>query len=197
MLTITELCERLADAYESKGVQVRDNLQAGLSQEDILRIAAPLKIALPDEVIELYSWRNGHIDEFDPDLFRNIRFRDNTFISLQRAVEEYSIIQSSYGVGSTLQQDRVDLTSCLPISAFEGSWDVVACGAHLFGAKFDFPVMRVFQGIEMWFNSIPAMLQTCISWVSSPNWQNLDGLPEDDEMRIWKQHNPGIFKRAG
>ena len=131
MATITELCEQLADAYEVQGLPVRENLQPGISREDLLRAVAPLRIAIPDEIIELYSWRNGHFLEFDPDRHRNLRFRDGIFLPAEQIVDEYSRIQKSYGLHSTLAMDRVDLRATIPISAFEGSWDVVACGAHL------------------------------------------------------------------
>jgi hypothetical protein len=195
MPTITELCEQLADAFEARGVRVRENLQPGLSHDAIMEIVAPLRLPLPDDVVELYQWRNGHVDDHDPQ-WRHIRFRDNAFISLQRAVREYASIAGSYGADSTLHADRVDLSACIPISAFDGSWDVVACGAHLFGRRIDHPVVRVFQGIDMHFHSLPSMLQTCIAWVSSPGWSPLDGLPADEEMEIWTRHNPGIFGNA-
>lgn len=181
MATITELCEQLADAYDVQGVPVRENLRPGISREDLLRAVAPLRIAVPDEVIELYSWRNGHFLEFDPDLHRNLRFRDGIFLPADRIVDEYSRIQ------------RVDLRATIPISAFEGAWYVVACGAHLYGSSFDHPVVHVHQGIDMYFHSTESMLRTCIDWVSSPYWENLSSLPEDFEMAVWRRHNPGVF----
>ncbi|BBB68978.1 hypothetical protein UNDYM_4725 [Undibacterium sp. YM2] len=194
MPTITELCNQLADAYEAKGIAVRENLRPGLTTTEILETVAPLQIIVPDDVIELYQWRNGRIDKLDSDLDTNFCFRDNEFISLEEAVLEYQSIQEYYGLHSTLEQDRVDLKACLPISEFQGSWDVVACGAHLFGSDKDHPVIRVFHGIRMYFYSISSMLETCIEWVSSPNWKDLDGLPDEEEMEIWRRHNPDIFR---
>jgi len=197
MFSITELCERLADAYERKGIKVRENLRPGLAEDEIRKIVSPLQIVLPDEVIELYRWRNGSIDEFDQDLYRVLSFRDNTFISLQRGVEEYQSIQATYGLDSTLHRDRVDLRACFPISSFMGSWDTVACGAHLFGNQFDHPVIRVFQGVDMYFHSIKAMLNTCIGWVSNSEWKPVQGLPDNIEMSIWTRYNPGLFPNEG
>ncbi len=196
MPTITELCNQLADTYEAKGINVRENLRPGLTTKEILEIVAPLQIVVPDDVIELYQWGNGHINEFDPDLHRNFKFRDNDFISLEEAVMEYESVQAYYGIHSTLQQDRVDLKACLPISSFQGSWDVVACGAHLFGSEKDYPVVRVFQGIDIYFHSISSMLVTCIEWISSPNWKVLRGLPREEEKEIWMRHNPDVFREG-
>jgi hypothetical protein len=33
-----------------------------------------LRIAVPDELVELYSWRNGHLLEFDPELHATCAF---------------------------------------------------------------------------------------------------------------------------
>jgi hypothetical protein len=194
MPSVTELCERLANAYELQGLPVRQNLRPGVSREVVLRTLAPLRIPVPEEIVELYGWRNGHVLEFDPDQHRYLSFRDGIFVSVERVVEEYSRIQKSYGVNSTLRTDRVDLQAVIPISSFEGAWDVVACGAHLYGSNFDHPVIHVHQGISMYFHSVQTMLQTCTDWVSSPHWENLSSLPEKIEMEIWHRHNPGIFK---
>ena len=188
--TIHPLCDALADAFERKGVAVRANLSPGLAREEILRIVEPLGIALPEDVIALYEWRNGHLDEFSEDV---IRFRDNTFISLERAVEEHAQLMSIYALDSTLEEDRVDLQAALPISFFEGSCDVVACGAHLHHDAGDHPVIRVFEGIDMYYPSIESMLRICTEWVSHPDWDAADGFPGDAEMEIWQKHVPGIF----
>ncbi len=191
---IFTLCERLADAYELQGVTVRANLRPGVSREVVLKALAPLGIAVPEEVIELYSWANGHILEEDWDHHRHVRFRDGVFLSVERIVGEYAGVQQFYGQDSTLADDRIDLRSIVPISSYEGAWNVVACGAHLSGTQFDHPVFHVHQGIDMYFHSVESMLRTCIDWVSSPHWEHLTTLPRDIEMEIWRRHNPGIFE---
>lgn len=191
--SIPALCDALVEAYASRGVAVHENLGPGLSREQILRIVAPLNITLPEGVIALYQWRNGHIEEDADDV---IRFRDNTFVSLERAVEEHAEILSSYGIDSTLEDDGVDLRASFPISAFEGSWDVVACGAHLHRSAGDHPVIRVFQGVEMYYPSVESMLRICTEWVSHPDWDPVNGLSGDAELKIWRRHVPGIFDDA-
>jgi hypothetical protein len=193
MPSITDLCNRLADAYELQGLPVRENLRPGVSREVVLKALAPLRVPVPEELLELYAWRNGHILEFDPEQHRYLSFRDGIFISVERIVEEYLKIQKSYGVNSTLEMDRVDLRAVIPVSSFEGAWDVVACGTHLHGSNLKYPVVHVHQGISMYFHSVESMLQTCLDWVSSPYWENLSTLPEKVEMEIWRRHNPGVF----
>ncbi len=193
MASIAERCELLADAFEAKGVAVRGNLAPGLKRDEILRLVRPLNVALPEELIQLYEWKNGHVD--DNGWMPCVVFRDNVFISLERAVEQYRSIQATYGEDSILAADRIDVRAALPISLLHGSWDVVACGAHLFGTRYDHPVVRVFQGFEMYFHSIAAMLDTCTAWVSSPNWNTGEGLSELEEKEIWTRLNPGVFAR--
>lgn len=187
---ISVLCDCLADAFEAKGVAVRKNLRPGLTREGILRIVQPLKLVLPEDVIALYQWRNGHDDESAENV---LCFRDNTFLSLERAVEEFASVQSTYGADSTLQNDWVDLRACIPFSHFEGAWDVVACGAHLHRNAGDHPVIRVFQGVDLYYPSIGSMLKTCIEWVSHAQWDPMNGLPDSVVMAIWRKHAPGIF----
>lgn len=191
MGVITDLCEQLADAYTLAGVDVRANLRPGISRAEVLEALAPLRLVVPEEVIELYGWRNGHIlcDDYE----RSLRFRDDPFLCIDRAVDEYADIQEYYGIHSTLDDDRIDLKAVIPISSFEGAWDVVVCGAHLHGGHMDHPVIHVHQGVTLYYHSIEAMLRTNIDWVSSPHWEQFGSLPRDVEMAIWQRHNPGIF----
>jgi hypothetical protein len=191
---ITDLCERLADAYELQGVSVRENLKPGVSREAVLKALAPLKLPVPEDVLELYAWRNGHILEFDPDMHRNLCFRDDTFISIEDVVEQYLMIQRSYSIHSSLETDRVDLKTVIPISSFEGAWDVVVCGEHRYDAGLINPVVHIHQDISLYYHSVESMLRTCIDWVSSQHWEHLDFVPHDIEMAIWRRHNPGIFE---
>jgi hypothetical protein len=182
--SIKEKCERLAAAFEGKGVRVHENLSPGLSRSEILHLTAKIGIRPPEELIELYEWRDGSMLEHDPPDHRNIIFRDNVFISLERAIEEHAMLMGSYG------QIEVDLQACLPISTFDGSWDVVACSPVALAGGLPSPVIRVFQGTEIYFDSIAAMLDTCIEWVSHPAWVQHEGLPQPIELQIWDRHNP-------
>ena len=184
-LTIADRCEKLVRAFEAKGVAVRANLRPGLNREEIVKKTAALGLKLPAEVIELYQWRNGHFDDDGPTLC----FRDNNFISLERALTAHADIVGSYGAAS----EDVDLEACFPIAEFDGAWYVVACGQHSFGSDKPYPVISVSEGVDLFYYSLAAMLDTCIAWVSRPEWEQYDHVPEDIETKIWKQYNPGIF----
>lgn len=193
MGVITDLCEQLADTYALQGVDVRANLKPGIARAEILEALASLRLVVPEDVIELYGWRNGHI--LHTDYERSLSFRDDPFLTIDGAVDAYLMMQHGYGIDSTLADDRVDLKMVIPISSFEGAWDVVACGAHLHGSHMDHPVIHVHQGISLYYHSIEAMLRTNIDWVASPHWEQFSSLPRDVEMAIWERHNPGIFAR--
>lgn len=189
-LGIAERANRLVAAFEAKGLNVSANLQPGLSREEIIRQTEAIGLAAPPEVIELYQWRNGHVDEFAEAC---IQFRDNTFLSLDRAIEEYENLMQ---LSSDEDADDfgVDLRTCLPIAAFDGALYVVACGHHDFGADKPHPVISAFEGVDLYFHSVRSMLDTSIAWVSHPAWPDLGDADESAEMDIWKRHNPGIFE---
>ncbi|MEO0843293.1 MAG: SMI1/KNR4 family protein [Cyanobacteria bacterium J06643_5] len=63
-----------------------DVLQPGLSYEEIERRVADLPFKLPEEVYQLYQWRNGTY-EGEEDFSRF--FNGYAFLSLESAIEEY------------------------------------------------------------------------------------------------------------
>lgn len=192
MRSIAQLGDALCAAYARRGVPVAANLNPGLRRENIIARLNALGLQPPEDLIALYEWRNGTREEYD-DQGRVLRFRDNPFVSLDRGIEEIDDTLVFYREDSSLELDQVDLAQCFPISSFMGSIDVVACGAHLHRQASAHPVIRVFQGVSLYFHSIPAMLETCIDWVNAPEWAPFEGLPDEVEMAIWRRHNPGIF----
>jgi hypothetical protein len=194
MTIITALCEQLADAHEAKGIAVRSTLQPGLDPDFIRQEAAALGLDLPNEIVELYAWRNGHGFTEPWQEGPAIFFRDTAFLSFETALAEYRQLQAfTEAVKSTLESDNVDLKKCLPISQREAMWHVVSCGKHLYGPDKQSPVVSVYHGVDLYFHSVESMLKTCIDWVSHPDWNEYDLVPEGIEMEIWRRHNPGIF----
>ncbi len=185
---IRSLCEDLVAAFELHGPGVRKNLRPGLGRHEILDIVKPTGIVLPEPVMEMYQWADGHIENEDDE--NTIVFRDNTFISLGQAVEQYFQMQSTYGGEEvTIDAVGVEFEKCFPISLNSGSWDTVACGRHVYLGLSN-PIVRVFQGYKLYFDSVQNMLRTCIAWVSRPEWERFHGLREDIEREIWKAANP-------
>jgi len=186
MQSIAELCDDLATAYEAKGQAVSQNLKSGLSESEYAKAIGFDLQAIPTSVVKLYQWRNGCADEEAEALFL---FRDNCFISADRGKEELNQIRTFY---SADDENRFDLNRVIPIAAFEGSVFAVVTGKHNFGPGFEYPVVSIFEGIDLFFSSIEAMLQTCIAWVAHPDWNPYDALHSDVELEIWQRLNPGV-----
>jgi hypothetical protein len=186
MPSIAELCDDLVTAYEAKGQAVSQNLSPGISESEYARAIGFDIQEIPPAVLKLYQWRNGCADEEAEALFL---FRDNCFISADRGKEELNQIRNFYGADI---EDRFDLHRVIPIAAFEGSVFAVVTGQHNFGPEFEHPVVSIFEGIDLFFSSIEAMVQTCIAWVAHPDWEPYDALPNDTELEIWQRLNPGV-----
>lgn len=186
MHSIAELCDDLVTAYEAKGQVVSQNLKPGIPESEYARIIGFDPQEIPPSVLKLYQWRNGCVDEEVEALFL---FRDNCFISADRGKEELNLIRNFY---SADDEDRFDLNRVIPIAAFEGSVFAVVTGKHNFGSGFEYPVVSIFEGIDLFFSSIEAMLQTCIAWVTHPDWDRYNSLPYNVELEIWKRLNPAV-----
>jgi hypothetical protein len=183
--------DRLADAFEARGVRVRSNLRPGVSDAELDQLAEELNVVLPEEFKDLYRWRNGHAD---PDAPNVLRFRDNTFISLEAIPQAHQSVNKIYGQDEgdpDLVPLEVDLAQGLPISEFMLSWLVVACGPQTVTTRSQHPVFLVFQGVVPVFYSIETMIDTCINWVEQPEYRQYEEAP--NEREIWERHNPGIF----
>jgi hypothetical protein len=186
MKTITELCDDLVAVYEAKGQAVSHNLKPGIAESEFAQSMGRDRTAIPTAVLELYQWHNGCIDETADSLFC---FRDCCFISADRAQAELNLIQSVYG---TEMEERFDLTQVIPIATFEGAVLAVVIGPHSLGDSCEHPVVSIFEGIDLWFCSLTSMLQTCIAWVSHPDWAPFEALPSNEELAIWRRLNPGV-----
>lgn len=183
------LCEELVLAYEKHGARVRANLRPGLRRSVIQDMVRPTGLELPESIIQIYEWADGHVDNNDHE--NTVAFRDNTFISLSWAIEQYFQMQSTYGgADATLEVTRVAIDKCFPISLNNGSWDTVVCGPHSHDPELKNPIVRVFQGHELFFDSTETMIKTCIAWVNCNEWRRFFELPPEIEREIWKRENP-------
>jgi hypothetical protein len=182
--------ESLRLAYEMKGQHVTRDLLPPLSSEEIRAQCRWFPIDLPEELLALYSWRNGQ-RRHESEAYRSFNFRDCAFLSLQEAKDEYGEMMRTYGSNPA---DAPLLQGCFPVAAFEQAWLVLPCREQHLDRRFKRPVISVFEGISVYFCSFESMVDTALEWVRSPNYH--DGqLPGEDEMKIWKRNNPGVFER--
>lgn len=183
---------RLMDSMRAAGLEVDGVFNPGLSREEIRQKTEHLPFPIPEELYQLYTWRNG--TPTDTDLFM---FRDHYFISLEQAIEEYKHVEHYYHV-----------VNALPFATCQSSWLVLPSIAYKVDAelwppaseqlKLERPVISVFQGIDIFAYSLSILLDTVIEWFDQgvAVWLDLVPAPyrDDLEMRIWIKHNPGIFQ---
>ncbi|MCJ7622219.1 MAG: SMI1/KNR4 family protein [Anaerolineaceae bacterium] len=192
---IPKLLDTLRTVFISRGCDVDRHLQPGLSREEIATKTSQLAFNLPEELIDLYTWRNGQRSDAEYEA-EALRFRDNSFISLERGLAEYDEVRQYYGSPDFGKAFGFDLERSIPFASFEGAWYVLICGSHKLKSPHPHPVVSVFEGIDLSFHSFRSMLNTCIAWVGDPRWTKDSGLGLDPEIehKIWKDYNPGIFE---
>ena len=113
-----------------------------------------------------------------------------SFCSLARAEDEYASILSSYG---WIPGRRGLLKYAFPFAEFNGGWYVMPALGHPFNLSLACPIISVFEGIDVYYYSLELMVNTCIEWVSHPEYSADGSLPHEIELEIWRKHNPGIF----
>lgn len=180
--------EELRLAYETKGFHVTDSLLPGLSEQEVRAQCSWFPAPLPEELIALYGWHNGQrqpVGENESPFW----FRDCIFSTLADAKAEYASMMSGYGVNPA---DGPLVRIAFPFAAYEGGWLVMPCAEQTVEPRLPRPIINVMEGIAVHYYSIELMVETAIEWVSHPAYDG-HGLPQDEEMRIWRKHNPGIF----
>jgi len=89
MSELTNALNRILNWLENHPLEkyaLVDVLQPGLSYEEIERRVADLPFKLPEEVYQLYQWRN---ETFDGEEERAQFFSGLTFLSLEAALDKY------------------------------------------------------------------------------------------------------------
>lgn len=95
-----------------------------------------------------------------------LRFRDNNFVEVSRSLREYAAIQQYVDAGFDF---GFDLRDASPFAAFMGASYAVICGEHRLASPDAHPVVSFYQGVDLFFHSLEAMLATCIEWVRPSN----------------------------
>jgi hypothetical protein len=183
--------ELLRLAFEAKGHHVSPSLLPAVQELELRERCSWFPTELPEELVALYAWRGGQANDAWDEEFP-FCFRDCAFSGLGNAEQEYKSMMQSSGSNP---EDHYLLKYSFPFAAFNGGWLVLPCKEQSLDRRFKRPVISVFQGIDVWFYSMELMIETCIEWVSHPKYAGNDHLQGDEEMEIWKRHNPGIFGR--
>ncbi|MCU0536836.1 MAG: SMI1/KNR4 family protein [Hydrococcus sp. Prado102] len=108
MSTLTDALERIFNWLRANHQEAASSLQPGLSYEEIEAKLAHLPFRLPQEVYELYQWRNGMDGETS-------FFYDYTFLSLEESLERIKFWESE-------NLDAYIPFGWFPLFEFEGEW---------------------------------------------------------------------------
>lgn len=195
METITQKLDTLLNALRNKGITKIDHLLPGLARNEIAQKTIHLPFVLPEEIYELYQWRNGCKRDISSTECPFL-FRDHKLLSLDEALAEYDELVECYTYESYENDIRdygVDFKFCFPFAGFEGSLYTIACGRQYVTERSQHPIIEIFEGEGLLFYTFSSMLDTCIEWVQHPSYTEY-GTPLN-ETEVWEKHNPGIFDR--
>lgn len=188
---IRQKLDRLLQIREEKGYPMFYAFLPGLTITQINEKTAELPFQLPSELYELYQWRNGTPESSTAPFL----IRDQRFLPLEEALQEYTLMNRFYINPVQKIFEGIDLEFCFPFAGFDGSLYVFPAPSHKPIDGLTRPVINVFEGIDVHFNSFELMLDTAIEWYESGiHDQNGVTLSYAEELRIWKKHNPGIFE---
>lgn len=192
-MAVTELLEELRQAYLERGRDVDRQLRPGLGRDEILSRTRDLALTLPDDLVEMYEWRNGQDEEAEMSQDAML-FRDHRFVDVDGALREYRLVQEHHAPDEDTIPYSFELAEAFPFATFMGSSYVIVCGPHELASPHPHPVVSVFQGVDLFFHSLETMLRTCLEWVRHPSWSTRYGVPDEIESEIWLRLNPGIFE---
>lgn len=191
MTTITDKLEKILQVMAAKGTPIDAYLQPGLSRQEIDAQTAHLPFRLPEELYELYQWRNGSPTDGTFSLFL---FRDTLFLPLAEGLEDYRMMNKYYIPALGGVDVGVDLTACFPFAGYEGNNYALCAGKQTLVPGHERPVISVFEGVEAHFISFPRMLDTMIAWFESGVHRVNDAsVDEKAEQETWNKYNPGLF----
>jgi hypothetical protein len=156
-MALRQALDELVDTLEKKGASIRMYLKPGLSQPYIHSTLATIGIRPPKELLELYEWRNGVIDEISTPVHL---FGEHQFISLEYAAEEYKEMIKNY------HSHSLDMNQCFPFSSFQGDLCAIYCEDATISALVH-PVINIYHGIALLYESIERMAETATAWFAS------------------------------
>lgn len=192
MTSIAGKLDTLLSALQEKGIDPAQNLNPGLSEQEIEDGERELGFPFPAELKQLYAWRNGNADS-GAEVEEMLCFRDMPFLSIEDALDcreelkEFAAAYESSGLSLPF-----DPRKAFPFAALEGQYYVVACGDHEFADAGERPVIAAGEDLAPYFCSVQTMLDTCIAWVKDPEY-TAETLEPEDEMQAWTRFNPGLM----
>lgn len=173
--------DKMLAVLKSKRPNIDRDFLPGLSIDEIRKTTRELPFTFPTELEQLYMWRNGTRNIWMNSAEPLFIFRDHSFLPLQDAIKERENIVKYYSVRDVF-----------PFASNQGSYLVVSGQTFPYGKRFERPVINIFQGMTIFFFSLPSMLDTVTEWternVHAP--YEYGSVDAKLEREIWSKHNP-------
>lgn len=173
--------DKMLAVLKSKRPNIDKDFLPGLSSDEIRKTTRDLPFTFPPELEQLYRWRNGTRNLWMNSVEPLFIFRDHSFLPLQEAIKERENIVQYYSIRDVF-----------PFAGNQGSYLVVSGQTFPYGKRFERPVINIFQGITLFFFSLPSMLDTVTQWAESDVHRPYEYGRVDTklEQEIWAEHNP-------
>ncbi|MBD2057237.1 HEAT repeat domain-containing protein [Oculatella sp. FACHB-28] len=194
-LPLVQTLERILYCWQVKAPTVAQSLQPGLTREQIETQLQTLSFHLPEEVYQLYQWRNGREDRYNPT--PQVEFMPGyQMLSLEEAIAEYATIRQLLLEDEEVKENE---TYLFPLFAEGGNYYVIQGDVE---PKATSPVFDFFVqvGLELKFNSLTGMMlaiaecfETGAYSIDDYSYLNWDDLGAD---QIWFKYQPHRIAKA-
>jgi hypothetical protein len=149
--TISGILSQILNHTAKVNPSLRDILQKGLSKTQLKEKIRTFPFCLPQEVEELYQWRDGMPADVD-----NFLFHDHYFPSLDKAIAEYQMNLSWRVIGD---DDPTIVPNLLPLFSFQSAFYGVYCGSK---EQDEAPIYFVHHGEELVYENLTTMLSAIL-----------------------------------
>ncbi|MBE9115244.1 hypothetical protein IQ249_04950 [Lusitaniella coriacea LEGE 07157] len=199
MSNLTKALNQIMNWLEEYQPECAASFSPGLSRQKIDRLFAPLNVLIPEEIHELYQWRNGrNIEPFliytgpCPSIYR--------FSPLQKAIQQESIewINRPPADGGYLNPEYENKL----LFPFIGDLDPEICAVVISEKQEqNYPVVLLFEGEDpaLFCPSITSMMSICAEayetgayYLDEENYGFIETNP-DKLLKILKKYNAYIY----
>lgn len=181
------MLDEMKDIRASRGFQFGAELLPGCSGTEVRKFfqSAGLPEPVPDELVELYAWSCGSLRPAH--MFRH--FRLTPLIEVQRSILR---VRELYASQTEFADAPAPLCDLLPFADHESGWLSVALRLSKSGST-GRPVIEIGEGIDVVFDSLNALIRTCLEWYRF-GFHDAIGvwLDRDTELRIWSSFNKSL-----
>ena len=193
---LMQALERILHHIQNQAPGAAQALQRGLTREQIAAQLEGLPFRLPEEVYQLYQWRNGSTAEARVEFLPQYRF-----LSLEEAIAEWQFVdhlarEIYENLDGNPQQELIDSSEChwLPLFAEDGNYYVIsgdtesretASISHRFYINFELKLQ--FDSLTEMMEAIAECFDTRAYYFDLYSYLNADYVRA---AQVWLRHQP-------